>query len=113
MPTLGADRPTHAASPPARQTAHRGSPLLAGYLARLGADPIDPAAAAVYATLDHLATAAPSVAAAIVAELRDQRSHLKLIASENYSSLAVQLAQGNLLTDKYAEGFPGHRFYAG
>ena len=38
---------------------------------------------------------------------------LKLIASENFSSLAVQLSMGNLLTDKYAEGFPHHRFYAG
>jgi glycine hydroxymethyltransferase len=48
-----------------------------------------------------------------VKELRDQRSNLKLIASENYSSLATQIAHGTLLTDKYAEGFPFHRFYAG
>ncbi|HEU5327354.1 MAG TPA: glycine hydroxymethyltransferase [Thermomicrobiales bacterium] len=74
---------------------------------------INPAAAAVYATLDHLGAVAPTVADAIVQEFRDQRTNLKLIASENYSSLAVQLAQGNLLTDKYAEGFPHHRFYAG
>ena len=46
-------------------------------------------------------------------ELKDQRNHLKLIASENFCSLAVQLAMGNLLTDKYAEGVPFHRFYAG
>src|SRR6185312_2146082 len=46
-------------------------------------------------------------------ELADQRSNVKLIASENYSSLAVQQAMGNLLTDKYAEGYPWHRFYAG
>lgn len=93
-----------------------GSPLLSRYLARIessGGAAIDPAAAAVYATLDHLGAVAPSVAAGIVAELRDQRRNLKLIASENYSSLAVQLAQGNLLTDKYAEGYPSHRFYAG
>jgi glycine hydroxymethyltransferase len=38
---------------------------------------------------------------------------LKLIASENYCSLATQAAMGNLLTDKYAEGYPEHRFYAG
>ena len=65
------------------------------------------------AALDHLAIENPSIADAIVQELRDQRSHLKLIASENYSSFAVQLAMGNLLTDKYAEGSPYHRFYAG
>lgn len=55
----------------------------------------------------------PDVVRAIVGELRAQRSSLKLIASENYSSLAVQLAMGNLLTDKYAEGFARRRFYAG
>ncbi len=55
----------------------------------------------------------PFVADRIVRELRDQRSNLKLIASENYSSLSVQAAMGNLLTDKYAEGYPMHRFYAG
>lgn len=53
------------------------------------------------------------MASAIASELADQRSNLKLIASENYSSLATQLAQGNLFTDKYAEGYPLHRFYAG
>lgn len=68
---------------------------------------------AYLAALDHIAEKHPQVAQTIVDELRDQRSHLKLIASENYCSLAVQLAMGNLLTDKYAEGFPGHRFYAG
>lgn len=87
--------------------------MLSRYLARLEGAAIEPAAAAVYAALDHLSVAAPSVAAAIVAELRDQRRNLKLIASENFSSLAIQLAQGNLLTDKYAEGVAGHRFYAG
>lgn len=71
------------------------------------------AAIAYLAALDHINTAYPEVSEAIVKELADQRSHLKLIASENYSSLAVQLAMGNLLTDKYAEGFSHHRFYAG
>ena len=55
----------------------------------------------------------PFIADRIVRELRDQRSNLKLIASENYSSLSVQSAMGNLMTDKYAEGYPMHRFYAG
>ncbi len=68
---------------------------------------------AVLAVLDHLSEKTPNVAAHIVRELRDQRRHLKMIASENYSSLTVQLAMGNWLTDKYAEGFPHHRFYAG
>ena len=56
----------------------------------------------------------PEVASRIVKELEDQRcSNLKLIASENFSSLSVQAAMANLLTDKYAEGYPYHRFYAG
>lgn len=71
------------------------------------------AAIAYLATLDYLQSVAPDISEAILQELRDQRSYLKLIASENYSSLAVQLAMGNLLTDKYAEGYPQHRFYAG
>ncbi len=71
------------------------------------------AAIAYMAALDAVAASSPEVARAIVQELHDQRSHLKLIASENFSSLPVQLAMGNLLTDKYSEGYPGHRFYAG
>lgn len=71
------------------------------------------AAIAYLAALDHIESVAPNIANSIIQELRDERSHLKLIASENFSSLAVQLAMGNLLTDKYAEGFAHHRFYAG
>lgn len=71
------------------------------------------AAIAYMAGLDHLHHEYPLIAEAILKELKDQRSYLKLIASENYSSLAVQLAMGNLLTDKYSEGYPHHRFYAG
>ncbi|MBS0629866.1 MAG: glycine hydroxymethyltransferase [Verrucomicrobia bacterium] len=71
------------------------------------------AAIAFLAGLDHIEASSPEVARRIVQELKDQRSNIKLIASENYSSLAVQLAMGNLLTDKYAEGYPHHRFYAG
>lgn len=70
-------------------------------------------AMATLATLDHLNDVAPEVAEATVKELIDQRRHLKLIASENHCSLAVQHAMGNWLTDKYSEGFIGHRFYAG
>jgi glycine hydroxymethyltransferase len=55
----------------------------------------------------------PRIADAIAAELVDQRESLKLIASENYASPAVLLAMGNWLSDKYAEGTVGRRFYAG
>lgn len=73
----------------------------------------DSAAIAYLAALDHIQKENPEVAFGIVKELQDQRTHLKLIASENYSSLATQLTMGNLLTDKYSEGYPYHRFYAG
>lgn len=88
------------------------SPLKTYLSSRSPAD-YDPAVLATLASLEHLESVSPSIAEAIRHELRDQRSSLKLIASENYSSLSVQLAMGNLLTDKYAEGFPHHRFYAG
>lgn len=68
---------------------------------------------AYLANLDNLSRVAPSIAQSIIQEIRYQRSRLKLVASENYSSLTVQLSMGNLLTDKYAEGYPFHRFYAG
>ena len=55
----------------------------------------------------------PRVAAATRQELADQRSSLKLIASENYASPAVLLTMGTWFSDKYAEGTVGHRFYAG
>jgi len=68
---------------------------------------------AYLANLTEVAKVTPNVSRIIVQELNDQRTNLKLIASENYCSLATQFAMGNLLTDKYAEGFPHHRFYAG
>lgn len=68
---------------------------------------------AFLAMLDRLSQTNPKVAEGIIGELRHQRNSLKLIASENYCSLDVQLAMGNWLTDKYAEGSPFHRFYAG
>ncbi|WP_269853625.1 glycine hydroxymethyltransferase [Streptomyces sp. RPT161] len=63
--------------------------------------------------LDVIGGVEPRVADAIRAELADQRESLKLIASENYASPAVLLAMGNWLSDKYAEGTVGRRFYAG
>ncbi len=95
------------------RTGHASSDSLQRYLSITPRDRIDPAAAAFFGGLDTIAISAPGVAAAIVSELADQRSNVKLIASENYCSLAVQLAQGNLFTDKSVEGIPGRRFYAG
>jgi glycine hydroxymethyltransferase len=63
--------------------------------------------------LEVIGAVEPGVADAIRAELADQRSSLKLIASENYASPAVLLTMGTWLSDKYAEGTIGHRFYAG
>ncbi len=65
------------------------------------------------AALAVVSSVEPSVAAAIRAELDDQRRSLKLIASENYASPAVLLAMGTWLSDKYAEGTIGRRMYAG
>lgn len=63
--------------------------------------------------LTEVAKVQPHIAASIVRELADERRNLKMIASENFSSISTQFSMGNLLTDKYAEGFPHHRFYAG
>ena len=63
--------------------------------------------------LDVIAQTSPEISEAIANELRDQRKSLKLIASENYADPATLLAMGNWLSDKYAEGSVGHRFYAG
>ncbi|WP_435130764.1 serine hydroxymethyltransferase [Actinacidiphila sp. bgisy144] len=55
----------------------------------------------------------PDVAAAVDAELRRQQSTLEMIASENFAPVAVLEAQGSVLTNKYAEGYPGRRYYGG
>jgi glycine hydroxymethyltransferase len=94
-------------------TQSHSSSLLQRYLSVMPPDRIESTAAAFYASLDTIGAVSPSIAQSIIKELADQRANIKLIASENYSSLAVQLAQGNLFTDKYAEGYAGHRFYAG
>ncbi len=94
-------------------TSNASPNAIQAYLSKTPSDRVDPAFLAYLANLTCVSSVAPNVARSIVAELADQRSHLKLIASENYSSLPTQLAMGNLLTDKYAEGFPGHRFYEG
>ena len=60
-----------------------------------------------------LAELDPEVAAAVAAELRRQQSTLEMIASENFAPVAVLEAQGSVLTNKYAEGYPGRRYYGG
>ncbi|MFD9815741.1 serine hydroxymethyltransferase [Streptomyces sp. NPDC059080] len=55
----------------------------------------------------------PDVAAAVDAELHRQQSTLEMIASENFAPVAVMEAQGSVLTNKYAEGYPGRRYYGG
>lgn len=63
---------------------------------------------------DHtLAAFDPEIQAAITAEEKRQEAHIELIASENYASPAVMAAQGTVLTNKYAEGYPGKRYYGG
>src|SRR5580693_8506294 len=75
---------------------------------------IDKATGSAYrSALEVIAASEPDVAEAITGELASQRRQLKLIASENYASPAVLLAMGNWLSDKYAEGTVGTRFYAG
>ena len=63
--------------------------------------------------LDIIRTADPAVCEAIEAELQRQRTHIELIASENFVSPAVMAAMGSCLTNKYAEGYPAHRYYGG
>ena len=65
------------------------------------------AAAAILSQVD------PEVLAAIEGEQGRQHDQIELIASENYTSAAVLVAQGSVLTNKYAEGYPGHRYYGG
>jgi len=83
------------------------------YLSSKKNQELNAGAVAYVANLEKTAQVNPEIAKAIVSELQFQRTRLKLIASENYSSLSTQLVMGNLLTDKYAEGFPFSRFYEG
>ena len=63
--------------------------------------------------LDKVNAVDTEVAAAIEAEMARQNSHIELIASENWVSEAVMAAMGSPLTNKYAEGYPGKRYYGG
>ncbi len=60
-----------------------------------------------------LKTIDPEIAEAILREAKRQQDHLELIASENFTSIAVMEAQGSVMTNKYAEGYPGARWYGG
>ena len=64
-------------------------------------------------TFDEILKVDPEVARAIEAERERQNSHIELIASENWVSKAVMAAMGSILTNKYAEGYPGRRYYGG
>ena len=64
-------------------------------------------------SLDEIRKTDPEIADAIVAEEERQNSHIELIASENWVSKAVMAAMGSPLTNKYAEGYPGKRYYGG
>jgi len=86
---------------------------VAAYLAAVPNEKINANLLAYICSLTEISKVTPEIASSIVMELENQRKRVKLIASENYCSMAVQLAMGNLLTDKYAEGVPYHRFYAG
>ena len=55
----------------------------------------------------------PELASAIELEQKRQEEHIELIASENYTSKEVMEIQGSVLTNKYAEGYPGRRYYGG
>ncbi len=85
---------------------------LQNYLESCGKN-VNAAMCAYVANLEQVAAVGPDIACSIVNEIENQRNHLKLVASENYCSLNVQAAMGNLLTDKYAEGYPEHRYYGG
>ena len=64
-------------------------------------------------TLEDIKAVDPQIADAITAEFGRQSSHIELIASENWVSPAVMSAMGSVLTNKYAEGYPGKRYYGG
>src|SRR5216117_480949 len=67
----------------------------------------------MFADSQTIARADPELWSAIASEYRRQEEGIELIASENYASPAVLAAQGTVLTNKYAEGYPGKRYYGG
>ncbi|NCO46574.1 MAG: serine hydroxymethyltransferase, partial [Vibrio sp.] len=73
------------------------------------------AVASIYSrdTQDFVQTTDPEIAKVLEQELERQQNQLEMIASENFTSRAVLAAQGSVLTNKYAEGYPGRRYYNG
>ena len=67
----------------------------------------------MFANTSSIAQYDPELAVSMEAEAKRQEDHVELIASENYTSLEVMEAQGSVLTNKYAEGYPGKRYYGG
>src|SRR5512137_1063024 len=63
--------------------------------------------------MSHLAQTDPEIAGIVSREIERQKNKLQLIASENYASPSVMEASGSVLTNKYAEGYPGKRYYGG
>ena len=61
--------------------------------------------------LNSLEAQDPEIASVVISELERQRNNLQLIASENFTSSAVLAAMGSTLSNKYAEGYPGKRYY--
>ncbi|MDX2079739.1 MAG: serine hydroxymethyltransferase [Terrimicrobiaceae bacterium] len=87
---------------------------LPGILKRIKNSPMIPSATASSAPVaPALEAIDPEIAAAIAGERHRQFEHIELIASENFTSAAVMEAQGSCLTNKYAEGYPGKRWYGG
>ena len=64
-------------------------------------------------SLDTLRRTDPEIYEAVIGEIDRQRGHIELIAAENFVSEAVLSASGSVMTNKYAEGYPGRRYYGG
>ena len=80
---------------------------------RYNGGPTGPDKVAMYSSKPSLAEFDPELSSALDGERRRQEEHIELIASENYASPNVLAAQGSVLTNKYAEGYPGKRYYGG
>ena len=97
--------------PGAARTGGAASYLMGDLPHRMQSGPGNPTPGAIYG--EALRRADPEIFDAISAEEKRQRENIELIASENFTSRAVMEAQGSVLTNKYAEGYPGKRWYGG